>query len=395
VNNLLPSLILKKPSDKIAKTIGYYLAFIVLGLITGIFGPTLSDLARNTHVGLSQISIIFVARSLGYLTGSFLSGRLYDRVRGHSIIAGVLLATALTFVLIPSIPLLHLLIVVVFALGIAEGAIDVGGNSLIVWVHRERVGPFMNGLHFFFGIGAFISPMIIAQVVLTTGDFRWAYWLLAGLMMPLAFWFTRLPSPPIEHAPQHTGKLQTNALLLVMIAAMLFIYVGAETGYGNWVFTYATQLNLANPTRAALLTSTFWGSFTLGRLLGVPISTRAQPAKILFFDLIGCLASVTGVALFPQSQTMLWLGTMGAGIFMASFFPTMFALASERMTITASVTGWFMVGGGLGAMFFPWLIGQLIESAGASVMTSVVMLSLIGDLALFSVIVLIRRKNGG
>lgn len=395
MNHSPSSFALEKSSDKIAKTIGYYLAFIVLGLITGIFGPTLSDLARNTQVGLSQISIIFVARSLGYLSGSLLSGRLYDRIRGHSIIASVLVATAIAFVLIPSIPLLHVLIIVIFALGIAEGAIDVGGNSLIVWVHRERVDPFMNGLHFFFGIGAFLSPMIIAQVVLTTGDFRWAYWLLAGLMLPLAFWFTRLPSPSIEHAPQNTGKLQTNSFLLVLIAATLFIYVGAETGYGNWVFTYATRLNLADPTGAALLTSTFWGSFTLGRLLGVPISTRAQPEQILLFDLLGCLTSVAGVILFPESQTMLWLGTIGAGMFMASFFPTMFALAGKRMTITASVTGWFMVGGGLGAMFFPWLIGQLIESLNASAMTNVVMLALIGDLMLLGAIVLIGRKNGG
>ncbi len=382
-------------AGKLAKTLGYYLAFIVLGLITGIFGPTLADLARNTQVGLNQISIIFIARALGYLAGSFLSGRLYDRVHGHSIIVGMLLATAIAFVLIPSISTLAVLMMVVFMLGIAEGGIDVGGNSLIVWVHHERVGPFMNGLHFFFGIGAFISPMVIAQVVLRTGDFRWAYWLLAGLMLPLAFWFTRLPSPPIEHAPQNTGKLQTNSLLLVVIAAMLFIYVGAETGYGNWIFTYATRLNLADATGAALLTSTFWGSFTLGRLLGVPISTRARPAAIIFFDLLGGLACVASVMLFPESQTMLWLGTIGAGMLMASIFPTALAFAGQQMTITAGVTGWFLIGAGLGAMLFPWLIGQLIEPWGASMMTRVVMFSLVGNLILLGVVVLIGRKNGG
>ena len=164
-------------SGKLAKTVGYYLAFIVLGLITGVFGPTLPDLARNTQATLNQISIIFAARSIGYLAGSFLSGRLYDRVRGHWIIAAVLLATALAFVLIPVIPLLGLLAAVVFALGIAEGAIDVGGNALIVWVHHDRVGPFMNGLHFFFGIGAFISPIVIAQVVL---DWRFSLGILAA-----------------------------------------------------------------------------------------------------------------------------------------------------------------------------------------------------------------------
>ena len=48
-------------------------------------------------------------------------------------------------------------------MGVAEGALDVGGNTLLIWVHRHKVGPFMNGLHFFFGAGAFLSPIIIAQ----------------------------------------------------------------------------------------------------------------------------------------------------------------------------------------------------------------------------------------
>lgn len=397
MNSTLPNTVTEN-TGKLVKTFGYYAAFIVLGLVTGVFGPTLADLAHNTQTTLNQISIIFAVRSLGYLTGSFLAGRLYDRVRGHPLIATVLLATAIAFFLIPTIPLLWLLIFIMIALGIAEGGIDVGGNSLIVWVHGARVGPFMNGLHFFFGIGAFISPIIVAQVVLTTGEFRWAYWLLAMLTIPIAFAFLRLPSPAIQHLSQHAEHARANAPLVALIAVLLFIYVGAETGYGNWIFTYATRLNLANATDAALLTATFWGSFTLGRLLGIAISTRAQPARILLVDLLGCLASVSMILVFPQSTFVLWLATFGAGIFLASVFPTVFALAGERLTITAKVTGWFMVGGGLGAMFFPWLIGQLIEPLGAQVLIGIVVVSVVIDLALLLILLLMPREkiiNGG
>jgi FHS family Na+ dependent glucose MFS transporter 1 len=378
---------------KLAKTFGYYAAFIVLGLITGVFGPTLANLAQNTQTALNQISIIFAARSLGYLSGSFLAGRLYDRVRGHPLIALTLLATALAFILIPIIPLLWLLVLLMIALGIAEGMMDVGGNSLIVWVHGDGVGPFMNGLHFFFGIGAFISPIIIAQVVLTTGEFRWAYWLLALLALPMAFAFLRLPSPAIQRSVQHSQNTQANLPLVALIATLLFVYVGAETGYGNWVFTYAMRLNLADATNAALLTSTFWGSFTLGRLLGIPISARAKPATILIIDLLGCLASVSAILFFSQSIAVLWLATFGAGIFLASVFPTAFALAGERLVITAQVTGWFMVGGGLGAMFFPWLIGQLIEPLGAQVLISIVAAAVILDLALLGIWLVASKRR--
>jgi FHS family Na+ dependent glucose MFS transporter 1 len=393
MNTTTPISTTNKQNGKISKTIGYYLAFIVLGLITGVFGPTLPDLAKNTQATLNQISIIFAVRSLGYLIGSFLAGRLYDRVRGHWIFVAVLLATAIAFVLIPIIPLLSLLVVVLFALGIAESAIDVGGNTLIVWVHHDRVGPFMNGLHFFFGIGAFISPIVIAQVVLSTNDFRWAYWLLAMLVVPVAVWFTRLPSPSIEHETRRAENIKTNSLLLVLIAALLFIYVGVETGYGNWIFTYATRLQLADATAAALLTSTFWGSFTLGRLLGVPISTRIKPGTILLVDLIGCTASVIGVVFYPESQIILWTSTIFAGLFMASIFPTALALAGQYMTITAQVTGWFLIGAGLGAMLFPWLVGQLIEPFGTEIMTRIVLASLVGNLVLLGLVMVAARRK--
>ncbi len=380
-------------AGKISKTLSYYAAFIVLGLITGVFGPTLPDLAQNTHTALNQISAIFAARSFGYLIGSWLAGHGYDRLPGHPLFAAALAVTALTFALIPVLPLLGLLIGVLLVLGMAEGAIDVGGNSLLVWVHGERVGPFMNGLHFFFGVGAFLAPLVIAQLTLATGEFRWAYWVLAALVAPVAFVFVRLPSPPIQHAAHQTHPTPTNPLLVALIAALLFVYVGAETGYGNWIFTYATQLNLANATDAALLTSTFWGAFTLGRLLGVVISHRAKPATIILLDLAGSLICVAIVALLPRSLPALWVGTLGAGLFMASIFPTAIALAGQRLTLTASITGWFLIGAGMGAMAFPWLIGQLLEPAGAAILIPIVLVSLVLDLGLLGGITIVAQRR--
>ena len=90
--------------------------------------------------------------------------------------------------LIPVVPLLWLLAAVLLILGLGEGALDVGGNTLLVWGYREKVAPYMNALHFFFGVGAFISPIIVAQAIQATGDIMLAYWALAVLMLP-AFWY--------------------------------------------------------------------------------------------------------------------------------------------------------------------------------------------------------------
>jgi FHS family Na+ dependent glucose MFS transporter 1 len=79
-------------------------------------------------------------------------------------VAALAVMAAMAFV-VPTLSLLSLLIVVLLVLGMAEGLLDVGGNTLLVWVHQPNVGPYMNALHFFFGLGAFFSPIIVAQAI--------------------------------------------------------------------------------------------------------------------------------------------------------------------------------------------------------------------------------------
>jgi FHS family Na+ dependent glucose MFS transporter 1 len=64
---------------------------------------------------------------------------------------------------LPVIQNLWLLVGLIFLIGIMQSSIDVGENTLMVWLHGNKVAPFMNGLHFSFGIGSFTAPLIIAQ----------------------------------------------------------------------------------------------------------------------------------------------------------------------------------------------------------------------------------------
>ena len=132
-------------------------------MASAALGPSLPGLAEHTRSRMAEISILFVTRSSGYLGGSLLGGRLFDRIAGHPVIGVALVLIAGTLGVAPLLNSRWLLFAAILVLGIAEGAVDVGGNTLLVWIYRDRVGPFMNGLHFFFGLGAFLSPLIIAR----------------------------------------------------------------------------------------------------------------------------------------------------------------------------------------------------------------------------------------
>jgi MFS transporter, FHS family, Na+ dependent glucose transporter 1 len=346
------------------KTAGYYAAFIALGLASASLGPTLPALAENTSSQLSKISLLFAARSSGYLAGSLVGGRLYDRIAGHPVMSGSLLVMATMMGAAPLLTQLGILAGAIFLLGMAEGALDVGGNTLLVWVHQEKVGPFMNGLHFFFGVGAFLSPLIIAWAMPENGAIVRAYWTLALLQLPAALWLLRLSSPAGRTASAAASSERLNGRLVALIVVFFFLYTGAEVAFGGWIYSYAVGLRLSSHAVAAYLTSAFWGALTLGRLLAVPLAVRFSSRSILLADCIGCLTSLAILLLGSHSLGATFVGTCGMGLSMASIFPAALSLAQGRMRITGQVTGWFFVGASAGGMLLPWLIGQFFESVG-------------------------------
>jgi FHS family Na+ dependent glucose MFS transporter 1 len=350
-------------------------------MTTASLGPALPYLAEHTGSLVGEVSILFTAKAGGYLLGSIVGGRLYDRIPGHLVAFTAIIGIATTLALSPIIPLLWVLATILFILGMFEGALDVGCNAMLVWVHGREVGPYMNALHFFFGIGTFIAPIIIAQSVLWSGEINWGFWVIAILMAPVATWVLRTTSPA---APSSTGESegQTNPKLLGLIIAFFVVYVGAEVGFGGWVYTYALKQGLANETSGAYLTSAFWGAFTVGRLLSIPIAAHLRPRWILLGDLVGCTLGLLLIIAYPASTLVLWTGAIILGASMASIFPTMVTLAERRMTLTGAVTSWFFVGASAGAMFFPWLMGQLFEA----ISPLAIMFIILGDVVLAIVI---------
>ena len=252
-------------NQRYVTTTAYYLAFILLGLTIAAEGPTLLKLAEHTSSALDQISSLFLFGSLGYLLGSYVGGRLYDRVPGHRFMAAVLIFLGIMVALVPLASSRWVLFTVALILGLFKGALDVGCNTLLLWVHNEAVGPFMNGLHAFFGVGAFIAPLIVARVIAATGDIYWVYWIFAIAALPLAIWtlsafFREIPWD-LDKAARVDGATPFQAFWHV-IAPL------AAPG----VFT------------AAILVFIFaWNDFLFAISLTSTNAARTVPAAIAFF----------------------------------------------------------------------------------------------------------------
>jgi MFS transporter, FHS family, Na+ dependent glucose transporter 1 len=362
---------------KILQTVAYFISFVALGLAMLSLGPTLQGLAKQTGVDTAAISYALGIRSFGFLLGSLFSGRFYDRMRGNTVMAVMLVAMSVQLALVPMIPTLSILLGLILVLGIVEGTVGVGGNALLVWVHQSRVAPYMTALHFFYGAGCMLAPLIIAKTLPIQNTLAIPYFVLAGLMLPVAAFVWRVPSPQNQQVAQENATVEPiKYKLVLLIAFLLCLDIGAETGYGNWIYSYVLQMNLGDEKTPGNLTSLFWGALTFGRLLGVPIAARLRPRTILLADIIGCFLSIGIAILYPTSLMAIRIASVCFGLTLASVYPTAMAFAERRMKITGQVTSFLLVGGSVGGMIVPVIIGQMFESRGPRVM----MFVLLGDL---------------
>jgi FHS family Na+ dependent glucose MFS transporter 1 len=345
--------------------------------VTAVLGPTLQGLAKNTDSTLAQISSLFLLSSFGYLLGSFAAGRMYDRFKGHPILCLVLLIVAAMMGVVPLIGMLLFLQIIFFIIGIAEGNLDVGVNTLIVWLHGDRVPPFMNGLHAFYGIGATTAPLIVAAVLSSTVTLNSIYWALAILILPVGVLILFSPSPSHIQARQQAGDRPAVPVLVFLTAVIFFAFTGAELGFGGWIYTYTTFQAYANPKLAASINAAFWAALTVGRLISIPLAVKLRPQKILWVNFCGIIISLLILIFFSSSEVFLWLGTIGTGLFMASTFPTLLNDAQSRMYISGKITSFFFIGSSLGSMAIPWLMGQLIVPYGATAVIITVFCSIL------------------
>ncbi|MBN1230910.1 MAG: MFS transporter [Anaerolineales bacterium] len=376
------------------QSILYFLIYIMLGIGSSIFGPSIQLFADKTHSTLGDLGVIYTFSSIGFILGSLLAGVLYDKVKAHYVVAGGIFMAAIIAALQTTIPYLWLLAAAVVIGGFGTSALDLGGNTLMVWVHKQKVGPYMNALHFFFGVGATIGPILVT--LMRTPDSKgtfWPFWILAITYTPLIVIALLTPSPSAdskhEENEEEAPPKQANYPMVFLLALLLFLYVGAEIGFGGWVFSYATRMGLTDARAADRMTSIFWGSLTLGRLLSIPITSKFKPGTVLTGNLVGWLLGIFVIISVPHSSTALWIGTFILGFSMSSVFPTAISVAERLMPITGKITSLFYMGVSLGSMSLPWLMGKMFD--WSSPLSAMYIVAASGVVAMFLLVII--RKN--
>lgn len=298
------------------------------GSTIAVIGPTLLDLRQAVNANALQISVIFPVGSIGYLLGSIAGGLVYEKFDSQLTMALFCAIMSTCQAVIPWNRSVTQLSATLFAMGLGGGGLDAAGNVWLLHMWGKSSGPFMQALHFTFGLGAFIAPLIAEPFLLNkknvteegedvelamSGDplrLWMPYTIIAALgivtvISLVVMYFVKSsdkPHPSIENRQTLSQMSLRQKILILTTACIVFhSYCGLEIAFGRFMTTFAYYSDLRlNKSIGAYMTSVFWGTFTLCRLFSVFIVAFVGNKTLIFADLIVILIGNTLLFIFGK-----------------------------------------------------------------------------------------------
>ncbi|PRP87927.1 hypothetical protein PROFUN_02664 [Planoprotostelium fungivorum] len=366
----------ESPLKKKFITALYCYQFLALGLIGSSLGPALISIAARADIKTEEAGAVFTARGAFYLAGTAVAGFVLGGPRSHLIMGVAIVISGIAFGSISFASKLWQMLVLAAIQSLAASFLEIGSNIMMMNLWRDKAAPWLQALHFNYGVGASIGPFIVALFFERLEGDDSAMWsflpigiILVSSGLPLLF--IRTPQGPGEDVSDKevgAGMERKNSnipyhILVASLSVYLMLYVGAETSLGSWVSLYAIKVYGFSEGSAAFLASAFWTSFTIGRGIAIPLSLKVSSHVMLLSDkmlsLIGLI--VLMVFAYLRSVALLWCIVILIGISFASMYPACLVLLPQMgVTMTSRSSSQLIVGGAIGDMVTPTVVGILM-----------------------------------
>ena len=196
------------------------------------------------------------------------------------------------------------------------------------------------------------------------------YLVIAAVLTAVAivFWFLRRSeAPPVPGQASLRGVfVLLDRPRLVLGAACIFIYVGAEVSIGSLMTNYFMLRSVLGATaqHAGSLVSFYWGGAMVGRFIGAYVLRIAKPGYVLCACAIGAtlLASLSGAS----TGTLAAWSLIAVGLCNSIMFPTIFGLASERLGADTPNGSGLLCMAIVGGALVPLLVGKVADLTSLS-----------------------------
>lgn len=343
------------------------MALLLGGMGVAILGSVKVPLARDLQIDEGKVgglvSIFGFAMIPVILTAGFLTDFLGRQV---VLLAGSVVYAASLFVLAGARSYLAALGGVLLLSAGWSLLINVGNVLTKAAFPSESTAYSTNIANVFFGLGAFLTPLLATYLVRVLSLKRALMLLGLVALLPgvLSFGVT---FPATTAAPAATAAAATataagqpSSLILDpylwLLGFALFFYGPLEASLGAWTTTYLAEKGYKESAAANWL-SVFWLAFMTSRLIAAFTMEPGYESRLV---LLLAIAAVMVLAdMVVRGRSMPALSVLLAGLVFGPIFPTLMAQLLDHFepAVQGRAVGLFFAIGGIGWTMIPILIG--------------------------------------
>lgn len=352
-----------------------YLIFISLGLPDSLLGSGWPAMHAAFSVPSSYAGYVSMAISFMTIISALLSPIMIKRFHTKWIVIVSIFLTVMGLIGFSISTSYAMLFVFAVPYGMGAGAIDASVNH---YVANNYSGSVMNFLHCFYGVGAVISPNIMAVALSKASwneGYRWtAYiqiFILLICIISLPLW-KKNESDSNKQEEEVAGireALKRPGVVLTLIA--FFAYCSGEATCFLWTSSYFAGVKEGLTDHLiASFGSLIFGGLMLGRLISGFVSNRLGDKMLIrigiFVEVVGILLVMIPVASFIPAA----IGFVIIGTGMGPVYPAIQHMAPTNFgeRYSAAVIGLQMASAYMGSTFMPMIFGNIQDKIGIGIM---------------------------
>ena len=362
-----------------------YLIFISLGLPDSLLGSAWPTMRVVFDVPSSFAGYVSMTISLMTVISALISPSLIKKMRTQWIVIISIALTILGLIGFSFCTAYWMLFIFAIPYGLGAGCIDASVNH---YVANHYSGSAMSFLHCFYGVGAVISPNIMAlalKYARWNQGYRWTALIQSGILfiviLSVPLWKKSETAEDVEETENSAGIKETVKRRGVKpTLAGFFAYCAGEATCFLWTSSYfaGTKTGIS-PELIASFGSLIFGGLMIGRLISGFISEKMGDRRMIR---IGAAVELLGILLVMFSADVYMIAVAGfllIGIGMGPIYPSIQHMAPDNFgkRYSAAVIGMQMASAYVGSTLMPLCFGLLQQALGIWIMPYYVLLFLI------------------
>jgi len=343
-----------------------FIGFVVNGIVTVILGPILPVLIARWGLNDSQAGTFFPTQFIGSWLGTLLSSWIIAR-KGYRLPIGIGYAMLGLGVAGLSSPNMFGALAATAIFGFGYGMLTPGTNLYFAETGGTRRAAAVSLVNFTWGVGAAACPALV-RFALRGHHLSLFLWMVTAASGAIALAVFLVPWNRKSGAEDLTTSEDEEYRKIphvgFILAALFFIYVGAETSTGGWVGALAKRVAGGVGTNYPLVPMFFYSGLLVGRGLAPLVLRKVRENNLA---LMALTLAAAGLVVVQKAGTIavMDVGVTMAGLGCASIYPIYIAWLSHWYGERARKVGGVMFAlAALGGAFAPWLVGFISKQTG-------------------------------